>query len=207
MVVAYRLLTIHLCGVVLLLFSSVMSLFHDLIHGSTAMNPVKTLMKEQPVFARAWGKALASKREKPLIRCENCTKTPEDIRDVIQCMLCSVCKTKLQFKVHYCSAYVSLKFYPTPTHYGKQPVSKNLKAPRRTHFENSRTCHITCASPRHRMAVSLSERQVWAPPPPQPRTPPLSSDRSRSSPPTNRLTTSYSTPTTAPCASWPLPVR
>lgn len=72
------------------------------------MNPIKTLMQEQPAYATALSSVLSTIADKPLIRCENCTKTPEEIGGGIHFMLCSVCNTKLQFKIHYCSAYVFL---------------------------------------------------------------------------------------------------
>lgn len=126
-----------------------MSLFGDLMNGSSAMDPIKTLMQEQPAYATALGSVLSTIAEKPLIRCENCTKTPEEIGGDIHFMLCSVCNTKLQFKVHYCSVYVfpanlphdlvltmhlislrdcQKKDWPThKKHCGKQQVSKKLK--------------------------------------------------------------------------------
>jgi hypothetical protein len=46
---------------------------------------------------------LSGKRDKPLIRCESCTKTPEEIGGNPKFMVCSNCKFKLGFVVYYCS--------------------------------------------------------------------------------------------------------
>jgi hypothetical protein len=49
---------------------------------------------------------LREMRDKPLIRCEQCTKSPEDIGENIKFMVCSICRAKLDFAVYYCSQYV-----------------------------------------------------------------------------------------------------
>jgi hypothetical protein len=67
------------------------------------MNPVTDLMKSDEIFAKARSKTVSGMRDKPLIRCENCTKSSEDIGKDAKFMQCSTCKSKLDFVVHYCS--------------------------------------------------------------------------------------------------------
>jgi hypothetical protein len=81
----------------------VLSIVGDMMHGSPGMDPVTNFMKQPASFAWSWGKTLSSLRDKPIIRCENCTKSPDEIGHSVKFMLCSVCKSKLDFAVHYCS--------------------------------------------------------------------------------------------------------
>jgi hypothetical protein len=83
-----------------------MSVMRDLINGSPGMDPVKRLIESDGCFASGWGKALAGMRDKPIVRCENCTKTPEEILGNGKFMVCSRCKSKLDFTIHYCSQSV-----------------------------------------------------------------------------------------------------
>ena len=80
-----------------------MSVLHDLSHGSPGMKKATDLMTSDGGMASAWAKTLASERDKPIIRCENCTKTPEEVEGNAKFMVCSKCKTQLDFVVHYCS--------------------------------------------------------------------------------------------------------
>jgi hypothetical protein len=83
-----------------------MSVLRDLSFGSPGMNPVTEMMKSDPLFASGISKTLADVRDKPIIRCENCTKTPEEIGSG-KFMVCSSCKSKLDFIIHYCSQFVN----------------------------------------------------------------------------------------------------
>jgi hypothetical protein len=85
------------------LIHAAMSVLHDLSKGSAGMDPVTDFMKAQGPFATAWGRTLAGVRDKPVVRCEHCTKSPEEIGRDVKFMQCSVCKSKLDFPVHYCS--------------------------------------------------------------------------------------------------------
>ena len=49
-------------------------------------------------------KIVSELRECPLLRCENCTKSQEELKNR-SFMICSACKSKLDFLVHYCSSY------------------------------------------------------------------------------------------------------
>lgn len=84
---------------------TLMSLSGDLMNGGSVINPIKKLMEERPMYASVMGELISSQLNKPLIRCENCTKSREDLGDV-QFKLCSACNNKLQFKIHYCSMCV-----------------------------------------------------------------------------------------------------
>ncbi|KAG2345754.1 hypothetical protein BDR05DRAFT_879581 [Suillus weaverae] len=84
--------------------SSTMSIVHDITNRSEGMKEILHIMENtQGHVARSLAQVKTTFREKPLIRCENCTKTPEDIGQGARFMVCSVCKTKLKFEVHYCS--------------------------------------------------------------------------------------------------------
>jgi hypothetical protein len=80
-----------------------MSVLHDLSYGSPGMNSVINILESDAGFARAWAESLSSMRDKPVIRCDNCTKSPEEVGGNVKFMLCSSCKSKLNFAVHYCS--------------------------------------------------------------------------------------------------------
>ena len=80
-----------------------LSVVHDFVYGSAGMDPVTDFVDSDQIFARAWSKTVSSIRDKPLIRCENCTKSPEEIGRNVKFMLCSSCKSKLDFVIHYCS--------------------------------------------------------------------------------------------------------
>ena len=67
------------------------------------MDKATDVLKVDGDFALGWAKALSSKRDKPLIRCQNCTKTPQEIDGNPKFMVCSICKSELGFVVHYCS--------------------------------------------------------------------------------------------------------
>ena len=49
-------------------------------------------------------------------RCQNCTVSEPELAPGDQFMVCSRCKSKLDFIVHYCSKYVSraCQFFATP---------------------------------------------------------------------------------------------
>jgi hypothetical protein len=85
-----------------------MSVLHDLSFGSPGMNPAIELMKSDGTFAHHHSRALAMMNHKPIIRCENCTKQPDDLEGNPKFMVCSACKLKLDFIIHYCSPYVYL---------------------------------------------------------------------------------------------------
>jgi hypothetical protein len=78
------------------------SIMIDLVNGSPGMDPVMGFLNSMDSY-----KAIIDMRHKPIIRCENCTKTPEDIQGSSgKFMVCSSCKSKLDFTIHYCSRSV-----------------------------------------------------------------------------------------------------
>ncbi|KAG1881071.1 hypothetical protein F4604DRAFT_1578111 [Suillus subluteus] len=84
--------------------SSVLSIVRDIADRSEGMKGVLHIMENtEGYIARSLAEVKTTLRDKPLIRCENCMKTPEDIGQGVRFMVCSVCKTKLKFEVHYCS--------------------------------------------------------------------------------------------------------
>ena len=86
---------------------TLMSVMHDLAYGSPGMKSVTDFMTSDALGSRGAAEALSRMREKPLVRCENCTKSPEELGRNQKFMVCSICKSKLDFVVHYCSQYVS----------------------------------------------------------------------------------------------------
>jgi len=67
-------------------------------------------------------------RDKPLIRCENCDKSSEEVKGNVKFMVCSRCKGKLDFAVHYCSPTCQKEDWPNhKSHCGKEKVLKNIR--------------------------------------------------------------------------------
>jgi hypothetical protein len=87
-------------------FEAGRSVLHDLSVGSPAMDRVTDTMKLDGTFGYIHSKAFATMKRKPPIRCENCTKRPEDVEGNPNFMACGACKQKLDFIIHYCSKYV-----------------------------------------------------------------------------------------------------
>ncbi|KAG2110270.1 uncharacterized protein F5147DRAFT_689867 [Suillus discolor] len=110
-----------------LLFSSE-SILHDITHRSMGMKDVLNIVENTGTyFAHSLALAKATLRDKPLVRCENCTKTPEDIGQGVRFMVCSTCKSKLKFEVHYCSQSCQNEDWPVHKKAcGKKEVSKGL---------------------------------------------------------------------------------
>jgi hypothetical protein len=65
------------------------------------MDPIISILKSD--VGNAVGHLLRQMPDKPLVCCEKCTKSPKDIGENTKFMLCSICKAKLDFAVHYCS--------------------------------------------------------------------------------------------------------
>ncbi|KAG1779881.1 hypothetical protein EV702DRAFT_1178145 [Suillus placidus] len=108
--------------------SSALSIVGDIANRSEGMKEVLHVMENTEGYvARSLAQVKSTFRDKPLIRCENCTKTPEDIGQGVRFMACSVCKTKLNFKVHYCSRSCQKQDWSLHKEAcGKKPVSKGL---------------------------------------------------------------------------------
>ncbi|KIK38432.1 hypothetical protein CY34DRAFT_25648 [Suillus luteus UH-Slu-Lm8-n1] len=84
--------------------SSAFSIVSDITNRGEGMKEVLHFMENtKGHVARCLAEVKTTFRDKPIIRCENCTKTPDDIGQNVRFMVCSVCKTKLKFEVHYCS--------------------------------------------------------------------------------------------------------
>ena len=84
------------------------SVLYDLSHGSPGMDPVWSLMETDGGIAMAFSRGLARMQEKPVIRCENCAKNPQEVDGSPKFMVCARCKGDLDYKVHYCSRFVFL---------------------------------------------------------------------------------------------------
>ena len=111
-----------------------MSISHDLNFGSPGMKKATDLLKTDSYMASVMANALPTMFfNKPLIRCQNCTKTPEEVGENANFMICSNCKAKLNFPIHYCSTYVC----PAPTMLGRMLTTIRVrtcqKADWRTH--------------------------------------------------------------------------
>lgn len=96
----------RLCCSAAFLMQTGLSVLTDLDKGSPGMDPVIKIMKTDMNFASSMAKTLTAMRDKPLIRCENCDKTSKDGGVDVRFMVCSGCRTKLNFSVHYCSQWV-----------------------------------------------------------------------------------------------------
>ncbi|GBE77590.1 hypothetical protein SCP_0104700 [Sparassis crispa] len=82
---------------------AVLSVIDNIVNGSKEMDPVLNLVKRDTVNARGMAKTFTTLRDKPLTHCENCGKSPEDFGRDTRFMVCSTCKSKLHFSIHYCS--------------------------------------------------------------------------------------------------------
>ncbi|OAX33988.1 hypothetical protein K503DRAFT_803945 [Rhizopogon vinicolor AM-OR11-026] len=95
--------------------SSVSSIANDIVHHSEGMKDVLDIVEH------------SNHEDKPLIRCDNCTKMPEEIELGVRFMVCSACKSKLAFEVHYCSRTCQEKDWLVHKRAcGKKRVSKGL---------------------------------------------------------------------------------
>ncbi|KAG2364580.1 hypothetical protein BDR07DRAFT_1279395 [Suillus spraguei] len=109
--------------------SSLMSIIYDIIHRSNGMKDVLNIVENtEAFFAHSLALANTTLRNKPLLRCENCTKTLEEIGQGARFKVCGGCKTKLKFSVHYCSRSCQKEDWPVHKKAcGKKKVSKGLK--------------------------------------------------------------------------------
>ncbi|KAG1737183.1 hypothetical protein EDB19DRAFT_1637176 [Suillus lakei] len=111
--------------------SSTLSIVHEITDRSSSSDGMKNVLhvmeNTEEYITRSVAQLKTTLRDKPLIRCENCTKTPEDIGQGVRFMVCSVCKTKHNFKVHYCSQSCQKQDWSLHRRAcGKKPVSKGL---------------------------------------------------------------------------------
>ncbi|OJA20576.1 hypothetical protein AZE42_05368 [Rhizopogon vesiculosus] len=108
--------------------SSVISIVHDVVNRSEGMKDVMDIVENSDeYFTLSLANFKTKLRDKPLIRCENCTKIQEEIEQAVRFMVCSTCKSKLDFEVHYCSRTCQKKDWPVHKRAcGKNKVSKGL---------------------------------------------------------------------------------
>ncbi|KAH7920540.1 hypothetical protein BV22DRAFT_1039735 [Leucogyrophana mollusca] len=82
---------------------------------------------EDTLVAESAALAIKSRPEKPLIRCEGCEKSAEELEPDTRFMVCSTCKAKLNFSLHYCSQKCQKDDWCMHRmHCGKKAVSKCL---------------------------------------------------------------------------------
>lgn len=73
--------------------------------GSSQSHPAVELMQTAgTTYANAMTETLSTMNAKPIIRCEHCEKSPEEVGDGPRFAMCSKCKANLDFVVHYCSS-------------------------------------------------------------------------------------------------------
>jgi hypothetical protein len=119
------------------LMHSGLSVLHDFTYGSPGMTPAINMMKADGIFARGMSETLSGMRSKPLIRCENCAKSSEEIGANAKFMVCSCCNSKLNLAVHYCSAACQKADWRNhKKHCGKKKVLKNVKGTAHDPFWN-----------------------------------------------------------------------
>lgn len=92
------------CVAVWFIRATLTSILSDLVDGSVGMNKAQSKATDDPILASMFTKAVSELRTKPLLRCENCTKSEEEL-DHRHFMICSACKNKINFSIHYCSPY------------------------------------------------------------------------------------------------------
>ncbi|RDB20598.1 hypothetical protein Hypma_012230 [Hypsizygus marmoreus] len=104
------------------------SILKDIADGNPEMDRVLEKIDSDPLLAHMKSISLELTPSKPLVRCENCTKSPEMIAGSPNFLACSVCKSKLDFLIHYCSsACQKADWRNHKKHCGKAKVSKQLK--------------------------------------------------------------------------------
>lgn len=73
--------------------------------GSSESHPVVDLMQSAGMpYANAMTEVISRVKAKPIIRCENCEKNPEEIFGSPRFSICSKCRSNLNLTVHYCSS-------------------------------------------------------------------------------------------------------
>ncbi|OAX42693.1 hypothetical protein K503DRAFT_733073 [Rhizopogon vinicolor AM-OR11-026] len=104
------------------------SIVNDIVKRSEGMKPVLDIMENSDgLFAQSLAMAKTTLRDKPLVRCENCTKSSEGFEPPVRFMVCSTCKSKLAFEVHYCSRTCQQEDWSVHKRTcGKKKVSKGL---------------------------------------------------------------------------------
>ncbi|KAF9459185.1 hypothetical protein BDZ94DRAFT_1057108 [Collybia nuda] len=107
------------------LLYTALSVLHDLGHETPGVKRVTDFMTKSGTTAQSLAKAIASTRDKPVIRCQSCTSTQQESGPVY--MLCSTCKSKLNFTIHYCSVRCQREDWRDHKRYcGKEKIAKNL---------------------------------------------------------------------------------
>ncbi|OAX33989.1 hypothetical protein K503DRAFT_725099 [Rhizopogon vinicolor AM-OR11-026] len=116
--------------------SSVNSIAHDFVNHSEGMKDVRDVVDNSDgYFTRSLASFKTELRDKPLIRCENCTKIQEEIEQAARFMVCGTCKSKLAFEVHYCSRTCQKQDWPVHKRAcGKNKVSKGLSGTKGDRF-------------------------------------------------------------------------
>ena len=82
-------------------YHTILSFVLDMVQRTPTMEKVMKVIALEQLKAISDAMTMGPIRDKPLIRCENCTKTQQEKAF----MLCSHCKSKLDFTVHHCSQY------------------------------------------------------------------------------------------------------
>ncbi|RDB25255.1 hypothetical protein Hypma_007371 [Hypsizygus marmoreus] len=89
---------------------------------------VKEMLNTDRFFLGGMIQSMYHTASKPTIRCENCAKSPDEIEGNPKFMVCSACKSKLDFVIHYCSQTCQEQDWcHHKKHCGKKKVSKELK--------------------------------------------------------------------------------
>ncbi|EGO05431.1 hypothetical protein SERLA73DRAFT_174578 [Serpula lacrymans var. lacrymans S7.3] len=100
------------------------SIRSDIVRGRGMSSVVNVTENMSGTFGRDTTEAIKVKR---LVRCENCDRTPKDLGDNIQFLVCGRCKTKLDFSLHYCSRKCQREDWSRhKNNCGKKRVSKFL---------------------------------------------------------------------------------
>ncbi|KIJ60381.1 hypothetical protein HYDPIDRAFT_32346 [Hydnomerulius pinastri MD-312] len=110
------------------IFSIMTKIGSNIVTGGGGMKPATDLIvNTDDFFCESMARMKTTLRDKPLIRCENCEKTPEEIGPNACFMVCSTCKVKLNFSVHYCSQNCQSADWKTHKRScGKKKVTKGL---------------------------------------------------------------------------------
>ncbi|RDB20675.1 hypothetical protein Hypma_012262 [Hypsizygus marmoreus] len=105
------------------------SLLDALQEKSHGMDKVVKIMESNPLLPGPLSSLFSVVNPKPLVRCQNCTKTQDTMEGGPRFKLCGVCKSKLDFTIHYCSQECQKADWPNHKKYcGKEKrITKELK--------------------------------------------------------------------------------
>ncbi|KAH7920637.1 hypothetical protein BV22DRAFT_1020841 [Leucogyrophana mollusca] len=87
------------------ILQAIKAISRDIVDESEGTKPIVDAMEScrGSGLADGWPHIIENLRDKPIIRCENCEKSAEELGTGVRFMVCAICKTKMNLNIHYCS--------------------------------------------------------------------------------------------------------